>query len=500
MTDTTKNAPVRSMAPADEHDHDHDHSDVESLKAAALFHKALRMGRVEEKGIQPIPVEERTATRFYNIFTIWASINSNILGITFGMLGPLVYGLSLRDSALIILFFCLFSTVGPAYLATFGPKTGMRQMIQARYSFGRYLVSIPVLLNLATLTGFMVIIFVVGGQCLSAVSSGHLSPDVGIVIIGILSLFISFCGFKVLHYYETYAWIPAIIAITIATGCGGSELSKQAAPAAPATAPAVLSFGMIVASYMIPWAAIASDLTTYFDPKVQSWRVFTYTYLGLITPTILLMTLGAAIAGALPNVPEWSAAYGETAVGGVLAAMLSSAGGFGKFVVVILSLTLLGNTGGTMYAITLNFQTLIPGLIKIPRYAFAVVVTVIVIPTALRAQRDFFVNLENFVALIGYWSASFIGIVSVEHLVFRKGRYDSYDHAIWNVASELPLGIAAIAAGIICYALVVPCMAQAWWTGPIAKTTGDIGFEIAFVMSSLFYVPFRYLEKRLSGR
>jgi purine-cytosine permease-like protein len=366
--------------------------------------------------------------------------------------------------------------------------------------YSRYLVSIPVLLNLATLTGFMVIIFVVGGQCLSAVSSGHLSPDVGIVIIGILSLLISFCGFKVLHYYETYAFIPAIIAITIATGCGGSQLSKQAAPAAPATAAAVLSFGMIVASYMIPWAAIASDLTTYFDPKVPSWRVFAYSYLGLVTPTILLMTLGAAIAGALPNVPEWSEAYDRTAVGGVLAAMLSSAGGFGKFVVVILSLTLLGNTGGTMYAITLNFQTLIPGLIKIPRYAFAVVVTVIVIPTALRAQRDFFVNLENFVALIGYWSASFIGIVSVEHLVFRRGRYDSYDHAIWNVASELPLGVAAIAAGIICYALVVPCMAQAWWTGPIAKTTGDIGFEIAFVMSSVFYVPFRFLEKRLSGR
>lgn len=80
MTDTTsKTVPVRTMPPAVDND-DHDHSDVESLKAAAIFHKALRMGRVEEKGIQPIPVEERTATRFYNIFTIWASINSNILG------------------------------------------------------------------------------------------------------------------------------------------------------------------------------------------------------------------------------------------------------------------------------------------------------------------------------------------------------------------------------------------------------------------------------------
>lgn len=126
------------------------------------------------------------------------------------------------------------------------------------------------LLNLATLTGFIVIIYVVGGQCLSAVSGGSLTPDVGIVIIGILSLLISFCGFKVLHYYETYAFIPAIIAIAIATGCGGSALKNQVVPAEPASASMVLNFGMIVAGYMIPWAAIASDLTTYFDPKVPS--------------------------------------------------------------------------------------------------------------------------------------------------------------------------------------------------------------------------------------
>lgn len=52
------------------------------------------------------------------------------------MLGPLAYGLGLRDSALTILFFNLLSTIPAGYLATLGPKTGMRQMIQARYSFG----------------------------------------------------------------------------------------------------------------------------------------------------------------------------------------------------------------------------------------------------------------------------------------------------------------------------------------------------------------------------
>lgn len=191
--------------------------------------------------------------------------------VLFGLLGPQIYGLSLRDSSLVILFFCLLSTIFPAYLATLGPKTGMRQMIQARYSFGRYLVTVPVLLNLATLTGFIVIICVIGGQCLAAVSDDGVNADVGIVIIALLGLIVSFAGFKVLHYYETYAFIPAIIAIAIAAGCGGHELRNQAVPETPATAPPIVTFGMIVASYMIPWAAIASDLTTYFDPDVPSY-------------------------------------------------------------------------------------------------------------------------------------------------------------------------------------------------------------------------------------
>lgn len=46
----------------------------------SLLHKVLRAGRVEERGILPVPVEERSSTRFFNIFTVWFSINTNILG------------------------------------------------------------------------------------------------------------------------------------------------------------------------------------------------------------------------------------------------------------------------------------------------------------------------------------------------------------------------------------------------------------------------------------
>ncbi|KAK1961477.1 NCS1 nucleoside transporter [Colletotrichum sublineola] len=476
-------------------------NDHGTITSSSLFQRALRLVRVEEQGIEPIPLAERTSTRYLNVFTVWCSMNANILPITFGMLGPSLFGLNLRDSSLVVLFFTLLSTLAPAFLATLGPKTGMRSMIQARFSFGRYLVSVPVVFNLATLTGFCIIICVVGGQCLSAVTNGALSPDLGIVLIALLSLLISFCGFKVLHFYETYAFIPAVIAIVIATGCGGSRLKAQA-NMAPATASSILSFGMIVSSYMIPWACIASDLTTYFDPRVRgaSYRVFVYSYLGLILPTILLMTLGSAIGGAMTSVLEWQEGYNSTLVGEVLAAMLAPAGGFGKFVVVVLAFTLLGNISGTMYAITLNFQTLVPWLVRVPRYVFSIVVTAVMIPVAIKAADDFFLNLENFVALIGYWSASFVGIVVVEHFVFRKGDAKLYDPRSWNVTSSLPSGAAALGVGILSFGLVVPCMAQAWWTGPIANTTGDIGFEVAFILSALFYLPLRWLERRVLHR
>jgi NCS1 nucleoside transporter family len=422
--------------------------------------------------------------------------------VTFGMVGTLSFGLNLRDAALVILFFTLLSTVPVAYMCTWGPKTGMRQLVQARFSFGKYFVSILVLLNLATLTGFCVVDSIIGGQALSAVKSGEtISATVGIVIISLLSLIIAFFGFKVLHTYERWAWIPALIALIIATGCGGKGLGQQVeAPAA--TAPQILSFGSLVAGFMLPWAALASDFSTYMHPKAPSMRIAAYTYVGLALPTILLMTLGAAMGGATPNMPDWQAGYEVNAASGVLAAMLHPAGGFGRFVTVVLGFSMLGNLAATMYSITLNLQMLVPWLFRIPRFVFSIVITAIVIGVAVEAAKSFFVNLENFLGVIGYWAAAFIGIILVEHLLFRRGSFIAYtkDDEAWDDTQKLPLGIAAVAAGISSLGLIVPGMSQTWFTGPIGKTTGDIGFEVAFVISALVYVPLRFMERKMTGR
>ncbi|KAF2765116.1 hypothetical protein EJ03DRAFT_345856 [Teratosphaeria nubilosa] len=457
------------------------------------------MSNVETRGIQPIPVEERTNKRTLDIFTLWFTMSTNPLPMVTGMTGTLSYSLSLKTSALIILFFSLLATLPVAYLATLGPKIGMRQMIQARYSFGYHLVSLPALLNLATLTGFCIIDSVIGGQTLSAVTEGSMSATVGIVIIALLAMLVCFCGFNILHLYERYAWIPALLAIIIATGTGGKHLHQQL-PVPPPAATTILSFGALVAGYLVPWAALASDFATYMAPTTPAWKTFTYTYFGLLLPSMPLMILGAAIGGAVPNIPSWNAGYAINSGGGVLAAMLHPAHGFGKFLVVLLAFSMIGNIAATMYSITLNFQLLIPQLLRVPRAAFAIVITAIVIPISIRAASSFFDNLENFIGVIGYWASAFVAVVIIEHVVFRRLEVGRYDQRVWNDARGLPSGIAAVGASVCSFGLVVPGMAQIWFTGPIAARTGDIGFEVAFVVTAGLYVPFRYIERKFLGR
>ena len=92
---------------------------------------------------------------------------------------------------------------------------------------------------------------------------------------------------------------------------------------------------------------------------------------------IALQCLGAAAAISAPSVPEWNAGYTGGNVGGLLNAMLSPVGGFGKFLMVLLSLSVTGTNTPTIYSMCMEFQVLIPQLVVVPRYVFSVVATIV---------------------------------------------------------------------------------------------------------------------------
>jgi purine-cytosine permease-like protein len=228
-------------------------------------------------------------------------------------------------------------------------------------------------------------------------------------------------------------------------------------------------------------------------------KIFLYMYAGFLLPSVPLLILGAAIGGAVPNVPAWNMAYHVTGVGGIMHEMLAPAGGFGKFVLVILAFSVIGNVAISMYSVALNLQMLLPFFAKVHRFLFVLVTMALMIPFAIRAAEEWEESLTNFLALIGYWAGCFDAVLIVELVAFRKLDYSTFEHSIWNVGSKLPPGIAAIGASLVSMALVVPGMAAPWYRGPIARTTGDIGFEMAFGVTALCYLAFRWVEVRWRG-
>ncbi|KAL4944299.1 hypothetical protein BDV06DRAFT_233614 [Aspergillus oleicola] len=471
-----------------------------TLTAPKTWLSKIASWGIEVQGIAPVPPEQRTDKRYINVFFVWFTMSTNLLPIVTGMVGTLSFGLSLRDASLVILFFSLLCALPPAFMGAFGARTGLRQMLQARFTFGYYLTSIIVALNLCTIAGFGIIDCVLSGMTLAAVSEGGISATVGIVIIALCGMVISMGGYRVLHQFERYSWIFALVAILVATGEGGKYLHDQA-PTEKPTPATVISFGGAIAGFLIPWAAMASDFTVYCDTSVNPLRIALYTYLGLNIPTIPLMVLGAAIGSATSSNAAWNNGYESYSAGGVLYAMVSPLGGFGKFISVLLSFSLLGNLAAAMYSISINFQLLIPTakMLKVPRILFVVIYTAVAIPVSISAAKSFFASLENFLYVIAYWSAAFVAVVFAEHFVFRRGNCEQYSHDAVGKASKLPSGIAAIAAMGLSFGLIVPCMAQIWYTGPLAETVGDLGFEVALVLAPILYVPLRWAERRWRG-
>lgn len=223
-------------------------------------------------------------------------------------------------------------------------------------------------------------------------------------------------------------------------------------------------------------------------------------YIGYMLPSIPLLVLGAAIGGAVPNVASWNTAWNAYSTGGVVYAMVEPVGNFGKFVAVLLAFSVIGNTACSLYALSISLQTLLPILMRVPRYLFSIVIAAIVIPVAIVAASNFLESLNNFLGVIGYWTATYIGIAISDHFWFRRSGDDAYDSNIWNVGRMLPTGVAALGAMALSFGIIIPCMDAAWFSGPVGKRTGDLGIEVGMCLAALLYVPFRTLEKRLTKR
>ncbi|CAK4031772.1 purine-cytosine permease FCY21 [Lecanosticta acicola] len=473
--------------------------------------RTLMLYNVEARGIQRVSPEDRhdmSKLGFMQIFLLWFSINLEAVVLALGFLGPIVYYLPFRDSALLAVFGSIVGILPVAYIATFGPRSGNRTMILTRYITGWYPSKLIVVLTLIIFLGYLLIDGVVGGQILSAVSSnGSLSVIVGIVIVCVITWVVSTFGYSVFHLYERYAWLPQLIVLSLLAGVAGPKFDLYGNPSAGLSANVIagnrLSFFSLCLASQITYAQGAADFFVYYPVNVSRTKVFIATFAGLTLSSAYALVVGVGLGSGTATNPSWMEAY-NVSQGALIVEAFRPLGSFGSFCSVIVSLSLIGNMVPPTYASGIDFQALGRYWEKVPRIIWNTVAIVIPMVCAIAGRGHLAEIFTNFLALMGYWVSIWIAIVLEEHFLFRKWLGRGWDWEAWNDRTKLPIGIAALVAFLVGWVGAILCMAQVWYVGPLAglisQYGGDMGNYVGFAWAAIVFPPLRYWELRKFGR
>ncbi|ROW07787.1 hypothetical protein VMCG_03537 [Cytospora schulzeri] len=467
---------------------------------------------VEQRGIERVPPEERTDTSLSKIGTLWMSANLAVSTFAIGALAQPIFNLGFVDTALTIIFVNILGILPVSFFSTFGPRFGLRQIVLSRFFFGYYGVKLIAIFNVLACLGWSSVNVIVGAQLLASINPSRPLPGwAGIVVIALSTLVITTLGYRIVHAYERWSWAPVLVIFCIVAG----ELARSGDFSAllplsrgPAEAGSVLSFAASVYGFATGWTTYAADFTVY-QPETRSRRaVFWWTLGGLALPLVFTELLGAAVMTASVADPDgtnpYRDAYLDSGVGGLLAQVLvPPLGGFGRFCIAVLALSVIANNCPNIYSVALSLQVLARGTQRVPRFAWSSVATAVYVAVAIPGYTMFGSWLENFMLLIGYWLAIYEGVALTEHFVFRRrGRKGvGYDVRDYDTPSRLPPGLAALGAFALGVMGAVLGMAQVWFTGPVGRLVGgDVGFECGFGFSAVAYLVLRSVERERFGR
>ena len=404
-----------------------------------------KLGIESEAILRKLP-EEKAPVRFHEqltMFCLWASGTMNTSCFATGFLGW-EFGLSLKQSIVITIFASLLGGALTGFAATFGAVTGLRQISASRYSFGWWPNKIIAFLNTIVQIGWSAVACITAGLALQAVANGHLSLVVGIIILAVVALVISFVGLKAILVWERYAWICFFIIFMIFFG----EVGKYADNTTPSSltgkdlSGTVLSLIAIVYGSSCSWCTMASDYYVHYPSNISRVKVFLMTTFGIAIPTSIGMVAGCVVASSLNNRPDWKETYENDGVGFLIQEMLYPRG-FAKFLLTLLVLSGINTNVISIYSSAISCQQFARPFARVPRFIWTLLTFACILILALAGREQLNAYLQNFLGLLGYWCTSYFVIIFSEHYLFRGGKFENYDLDGWNDPERLPIGIAA---------------------------------------------------------
>jgi NCS1 family nucleobase:cation symporter-1 len=359
-------------------------------------------------------------------------------------------------------------------------------MVLSRRGFGYWGNALPAGINSVVAgIGWFAVNSVSGALALNALT--HLPEVLCLLIVVALQLAVAFLGHNLIHAFERYAFPVLVIIFLIASAWTLSKAhpgaTHQAIPGA-----FLIELGATF-GYAVGWNPYASDYTRYFKSDTSKKAIAFWAGLGLLLSCVLLETVGAA-AGT---------------IAGVASNANPTAGWTGIFPTWLRDLTLLAIVIGGIAANALNI------------YSGAISFTAIGFKLPLAARRaivalgfgaiGFFVgwaglhnageDYNNFLLIIAYWIAPWLAVMFCDMYLRRRQDPAQIERLLFNRKYTNWAGPVAmvVGAGISIWLF----SNQTKYVGLVPKhapDTGDLTFEVGFVLTAVIYLTWRLIADR----
>jgi NCS1 family nucleobase:cation symporter-1 len=456
---------------------------------------------VEPGGIEAIPASKRHGSP-WQLLATWSAPNLEFATVFVGVIAVAFFGLGFWQAIAGIVIGNALGAASQGILSTWGPREGLAQLVLSRTAFGTRGNIIPAGINsLVAGIGWFAVNSVSGAFALSLLIPA-LPTWLSLIIIVVLEIVLAFVGHDLVQVFERYAsivlgliFLIAVIAVFSSAHVAISGHGSNGFSFGGFTLTVAAAFG-----YAAGWNPYASDYSRYLPKSTSGKKIFWAAGLGNFVSCTILMAAGAAAA----TLAGYNA---DNPTDSFVAASVMPFW--------VREITLIAIAVGAIAANALNVysgaMSFLAVGIKIPfglrRAIVAIGFGVIGFFVALSALPDAGVSYTNFLLIIAYWIAPWLGIVFVDRWLRRGTSIAGFvtDKPTYNNWAGPIAFVVSIVVSIWLFAN------QESYQGVIVKATtpdvkfaissiGDLTAFVGFVLAGvLYFILFKAFKPAVGG-
>jgi NCS1 family nucleobase:cation symporter-1 len=393
--------------------------------------------KVEEHGIEPIPLSERHG-RSRELAFLWGGAFVNYASLLTASLATSFFGLGVWDGLAAVVLGSLAGAVLLGLLSHTGPRSGLPQIAFTRSIFGEHGVRIGAFLTLFLAVGWFAVDTVIAAQAgtqmldLAGVGTGKEVTLLLALLIAALSVVVAVYGHATIKVFEAggaivFGVLSALLFALLATRfhwTAGPEVGGADYPGA-----FMLGF-MSCFALVASWFPFASDYSRYLPPDTPPRGITWWPVAGVMVPMTLLGLFGLLLPTIDPKV--------AAGAGGVLAVITRHAPVW--VAIPFFAFVVLGEIWANYLDVyTAGLVALTMG-IRLRRWQTALGCGILGSLLAIYAVavRDFHTAYEQFLLITYLWAPAWAGIVL---LAFRRADRLRPGPALvaWAIATAISL-------------------------------------------------------------